>query len=101
MSTKGPRAPVLDGRTGREEKSPIHVADVMRMKQSNLRPELEGSESSAAVVSRGDKFVERKAAAGTESNGVERLVASKRVKFNMRESADLSEGEEVSESNNR
>ena len=40
------------------------------------------------------------ATAGAESNGVERLVASKRVKLNMRESADLSEGEEVSESNN-
>ena len=34
------RAPVLDsGRTGREEKSPIHVADVIRMRESNLRLE--------------------------------------------------------------
>ena len=32
------RAPVLaDGRTGREEKSPIHVADVVRMSEANLK----------------------------------------------------------------
>ncbi len=41
------------------------------------------------------------ATAGAESDGVERLVASKRVKLNMRESADLSEGEEASESISR
>ena len=36
----------------------------------------------------------QKATAGATSDGVERITAGKRVKFNMRESADLSEGVE-------
>ena len=51
------RAPVLNGRTGREEKSPIHVADVIRMSQMNLRTTT------------------------VESSGVERPTNGKRVKF--------------------
>ncbi len=78
------RAPVLDGRTGREEKSPIHVADVMRMR-SNLRPEIWSERSAASAASRGEKSVERKAVAtaGALCDGVERVVLNKRVKFDL------------------
>ena len=58
------RAPILDGRAGREEKSPIHVADVIRMSQSNLRP-ANRSVSSVATDSCGEKSVDRKVGAST------------------------------------
>ena len=63
--------------------------------KSNLRP-VDWSESSTALDSRGDKFVDRKAVAtaGATSNEVERLVEHKRVKFDLRASADLGEVEE-------
>ena len=82
----------MSASTSRDEKSPIHVAYVIRMKQ-NLRPELEGSESSVAadsysnlrpelqgssekersitVDSQGDKLVERKAVATAERRPTE------------------------------
>ena len=53
------RAPVLNGKTGREEKSPIHVADVMRMRESNFAP-VGGSGQPNAVVADGVQTVERK-----------------------------------------
>jgi hypothetical protein len=55
------RAPVLsNGRTGREDKSPIHVADVMRMRESSLRllKDSTGSHAGADTVGRSS---ERKA----------------------------------------
>ena len=89
------RAPVLDGRTGREEKSPIHVADVMRMRESN-RPE-SWSGRSTTVDSHGDKSVDHKvvATAGASSDGVERNTAGKRVKFNMRGGTPVKEWKKV------
>ncbi len=82
------RAPVLlTGRTSREEKSPIHVADVMKMREAILR----------LRKSSDGKSVER----GATSEGVERLVEDKRDKFEVRESPDLSEGEEQFELENR
>ncbi len=74
---------LLTGRTGREEKSPILVADVMKMREASLR--------------RGGRSLER----GATSDGVERLVEDKRDKFELREFPDLSEGVEVGESKNR
>ena len=55
------RAPVLgNGRTGREEKSPIHVADVMRMRESSLRLG-DKSRSTAAVDFGGERARDRMA----------------------------------------
>ena len=95
------RAPVLlNGRTGREEKSPIHVADVIRMRELSLRLSKSG----------GDRPAERKARGGltgATSDGVERFVEDDRVKFNLREdvrvrvSDDPSEGEEEGEVEDR
>jgi len=84
--------PVLDGRACREENSPINVADVMRLGKSSLRP-LERSVISVATDSRGDKFVDRKVVAttGATSDGVERIVELKRVKFDLESGQDLSE----------
>ena len=48
------RAPVLlNGRTGREEKSPIHVADVIRMRELNLRLSKSDGDRSAKRKARG------------------------------------------------
>ena len=95
------RAPgLLNGRTGREEKFPIHVADVIRMRELSLRLSKSG----------GDRPAERKARgglAGATSDGVERFVEDDRVKFNLREdvrvrvSDDPSEGEEEGEVEDR
>ena len=115
------RAPVLDsGRAGREEKSPIHVADVIRMRESNLRLDYKsGHSAQEAVVSGiksglsagahtvGDRTVERRAGniQAATSDSVESLEPdrAKRVKFVLRDSRgrELSEGEEVDESPNR
>ena len=77
---------LLTGRTGQEEKSPIRVADVMKMREA----------SSRLRKSSGRRSVER----GATFDGVERLVEDKRDKFELRESPDLSEGVEVGESEN-
>ncbi len=50
---------LLNGRTGREEKSPIYVVDVVRMRELSIR--LGKSRSTAAVDSGGDRAVKRKA----------------------------------------
>ena len=65
---------LLTGRTGREEKSPIHVAEVMKMRESSLRL-LDRSRGTATADPGGGRFVERDAT----SDGVERLVEDKRV----------------------
>ncbi len=54
-------APVLlNDRAGQEEKSSIHIADVIRMKELIIRLK-KRSRSTAVVDSGGDKAVERKA----------------------------------------
>ena len=82
------RAPVLaDGRTGREEKSPIHVADVVRMSEANLK--LRGAQSDSERVSEYnvDKAVKsnpvnlrREETVGAKGR-VESLERDKRIKF--------------------
>ncbi len=69
---------LLNSRTGREEKSPIHVADVVRMKELSSRLRKSGD----------DSFGERKARdelAGATSAEVERLklAEAKRAKFDL------------------
>jgi hypothetical protein len=72
------RAPVLlGGRTGREEKSPIHVADVMRMRELSLK-QRSGDKRSAERQARGGVLT-------THDGDVERLVKDEHVKFNLRE----------------
>ena len=84
----------MSGRTGREENSPIHVADAIRMRESSIRLK-EKSRSTAAVDFGGDRAVERKASMQLEaSGGVELLDEIKSVRFDLRESEDLSEGEQ-------
>ena len=84
----------MSGRTGREENSPIHVADAIRIRESSIRLK-EKSRSTAAVDFGGDRAVERKASMQLEaSSGVELLDEIKSVRFDLRESEDLSEGEQ-------
>ena len=84
----------MSGRTGREENSPIHVVDAIRMRESSIRLK-EKSRSTAAVDFGGDRAVERKASMQLEaSSGVELLDEIKSVRFDLRESEDLSEGEQ-------
>ena len=64
----------MSGRTGREENSPIHVADAIRMRESSLRL-LDRSRGTATADPGGGRSVER----GATSDGVERLVEDKRV----------------------
>ena len=88
------RAPVLNGKTGREEKSPIHVANVMRMRESNFAP-MSGSGQPTAVVAEGGRTVERTAEYNSEANSVEAL---RRTRFNLREAqAELSEEQAADE----
>ena len=85
---------LLNGRTGREEKSPIHVADVVRMKELSRR--LGESRSTAAVDSGGDRAVELKASSQLgASNGVQRLAGGKRAGFDLREDLRVSEDSDL------
>ena len=76
---------LLNGRTGREEKSPIQVADVVRMRELSIR--LGKSRSTAAVDSGGDRAVERKASSSLgASSGVDtRFAEYKRAEFDLRD----------------
>ena len=80
------RAPVLlNGRTGREEKSPIHVVKVVRMRELSIR--LGKSRSTAAVDSGGDRAVERMASSqlGASSGVDTRFAEYKRAEFDLRD----------------
>ncbi len=93
-------APVLmSGRTIREEKSPIHVADAIKMRKLSFRLERKSG---------GDISAERQAGrvlAVATSDGVKRLVEDNCVKFDLRENVDVlrnkrpSKEEEEGESN--
>ena len=83
------RAPVLaDGRTGREEKSPIHVADVVRMSEADLK--LRGAQSDSdgvpehnvdrAVKSNPVNLRREDETVGAKGR-VESLESDKRIKF--------------------
>ena len=69
----------MSGRTGREENSPIHVADAIRMRELSLRLR-SGDERSAEHQARGGVL-----AVATHDGDVERLAEDERVKFNLRE----------------
>ncbi len=83
----------MSGRAGREDNSPIHVADAIRMREISLRLSKSGGDRSAERKARGGL-------AGATSDGVERFVEDNRAKLNLREDVrvrvidDSSEGEE-------